>query len=154
MSTKAEMISLVNSKLPSGSSIPASDHRDTMHTNTASAIENFYNLTVVTDTQLTTNVFTINGTDKTYRFYIKKQGGTVNLIGSFTNSGSTIVSDEDIADITLTEYQQNAISYTYMATSENGDGIRVRLATNTLTVLDAIAPDETVYIDITYNVNA
>ena len=159
MSTKAEMIALVDAKLPTGSSIPAIDHRATMHTDADSAITNFYGTQII-DSNASTNIVTEDASTKTYSLAIMKKGGSVHISGNIHNNTGSLTATGLIGgvtwfDITTPEYEQLSGTTIYVTGNSAGSGepIQFLLNTNSFAALSPIGINETIYIDFTYNTN-
>lgn len=156
MATKAEIITHINTDLASGILIPASNHRGVLHTDVDSIVENFYGIKT-TDTGATTNVFTIAAgvsSDIIYSVTTTKQGGVVNVTGSFRNiSGSFISGATTLFEITNSEYlQQSATSVTDVGFSNStNEIIQVNMNSSDFVVLNEVGVDEVILFDLTYN---
>lgn len=95
---KADYIALINDKLESGSEIPASDHRETMHTDPNSIIEIVYGEKTTDSNAL--QLKTVKNNDFNYTIEISKVGRYIKIDGqitAITNGAFTIftVSDAD-----------------------------------------------------------
>lgn len=155
MSTKADIIALINTNLASGGTIPASAHRAALHTSAASVVENFYG-TQVTDTNASTNVVTESSSTKTYVIRVIKQGRRVNIQGTITNgTGAILPSDTDWFSITTTEYEQNASPYYFTGfVGGTNEPVAMVLTSDVLGTLQSVGIGETIYFNISYNTNA
>ena len=89
MATKSDYIALVNAKLPTGALIPATDHRDTMHTNSDSVGELVY-MTPITDVSSGTKTITTSNANFSYTVTFTKVGRSINVKGTFENISGTV----------------------------------------------------------------
>ena len=159
MATKAEITTHINTDLASGTLIPASNHRGVLHTDADSLLENFYGLKT-TDTNASTNVFTIDAgvsADIIYSVITTKQGGVVNVRGSFRNiSGSFISQGTTLFLITNSEYlQQSGTSVTDVGFSNfTNEIVQVNMNSSSFVVLNEVGIDEVILFDLTYNTEA
>jgi hypothetical protein len=103
MSTKTEIQAHIDAKLPSGGvGILAADHRNVLKDEDDSILQNAYG-TVIVDTHLTSNVFTLKaGIDVEYEIKILKQFRSVTLSGFVRCLSGYITS---FADITNAEFK-------------------------------------------------
>ncbi|MGR3218454.1 MAG: hypothetical protein ACUZ8H_01370 [Candidatus Anammoxibacter sp.] len=156
MSIKTDITANIDAKLTSGLRIPAVTHRGVIKNDTANIVDNFYG-TTVTESHLTTNVFTIKKVgDCTYKLNILKQGYKVTVTGTITALKRNLV---NVATITLPEYKAitnkefRGIAMTQGGTLVTGIVISDTLGTTTLKFKNAISLNVTVSFGITYNTN-
>lgn len=159
MPTKANIETLITTDLASASSITAAEHRNVLKDDSNSILSELYKTTAITDTQVSTNVFTISGSSKLYTMYIKKQGGNVTITGTyFQTSGNTYGTDTAFATITNAEYQPTTNTYFSGYTTYGGENLRMSLYDNggtwEIRTVDPIGSNETITFNITYFVGA
>ena len=156
MSTKAEIISNIDTKLASASLIPATDHRAVLHTEASNLLDTTYGL-VSSDTNATTVVVTEDNANKTYILNTIKQGGKTEMKAIIRNATGTITAANEVwFSITTTEYeQQTGLPVPVFGLSTlTGETIRLVLTGDVLASIDPIGLNETVDVIFTYNNNA
>ena len=156
MSTKAEIISNIDTKLASASNIPATDHRAVLHTGTSNFLDTTYGL-VTSDTNATTVIVTENNANKTYILNTIKQGGKTEMKAILRNgTGAITAANEVWFSITTTEYEQQSgfPVPVFGLSSLTGETIRFVLTGNVLASIDPIGINESLDVIFTYNNNA
>ena len=150
MSTKADIQSSINT-IDDGGLNTASEVRTVF----GNMLSNAYG-TVVTDTQATTNVLTAdNATDKQYSVSILKQGREVLISGFIKNNTASMIAGEVFFTINSGEYTQDANIITiYGNLQSTGNNVRLALGASTLTLIDTIGANATVYFQTKYYTNS
>lgn len=125
MISKTDYINGVNSKLPSGSNIPASDHRDTMHTDANSVEKLVYSAKVGDDN--TSETYTTNAGNFNYQIDIFKNANTITIYGQI----SPLVNASDgaltkIFDFSNSNLEGNGISYNKFVIKAQGTALYVQ----------------------------
>lgn len=102
--------------------------------------------TLITETNLTTNVFTINSTPVAYVFKISKQGNRVNMSGFIHNTTGSILGEFIVANITNAEYNSAG---TFYDTNEDGSRLFVN-DLNELKMQGLLGNGSKFFFNITY----
>lgn len=126
---------------------------ETLHTDPASQIENFYGLKA-TDTIGTTNVVTQSDANRSYDANSTKQGYSVDINGTLrNNTGAFVPSNTVWFTITNAEYlQQTGENITIAGISVfTGETIVLYLIGNEFRNRDVIGTDERVTFNVNYN---
>lgn len=150
MSTKADIQSSINTINDGGLNTAGK-----VRTVFGNMLSNAYG-TVVTDTQVTTNVLTAdNATDKQYSVSILKQGREVLISGFIKNNTTSMIAGEVFFTINSGEYTQDSNIITiYGNLQTTGDNVRIALGSSTLTLIDTIGANATVYFQTKYYTNS
>lgn len=114
MGNKADYTTLINTKLPDGTQLPSSQHRETMHTDPNSIIELVYK-DYITDYSEATPTLTTPNSNFIYYATFVKVGNQVTITGSFT-ANSILAYGASIFTIVDTDYECIAERYFAMAT--------------------------------------
>ena len=156
MPIKANIETLITTDLASASSITAAEHRNVLKDDSNSILTELYNTSFVQDTHLSTNVFTLSGTNKNYTFNIQKQGGFVHMTGNLFYTGSGLLLGTAWATITNTEYEPNRYTPFLAYTVLTGEPIRMALFENGATwdirTIDGTFQNEDITFNFTYSV--
>ena len=100
--SKANYITLIDTKLPDGTSLPSSQHRETMHTDPNSIIEVVYGDSIE-ETKATESILTTDSVDLTFSASIIKVGRQVTITGRFRNESSSSIAPR--INITDSDYK-------------------------------------------------
>lgn len=148
MAKKSQLTTDISTDLASASNITASELR----TFETKMLDNAY-ATVITDTQLTSNIATaVNVTTKKYNVKFAKQGRFVNITGTITKNSMGIVELEEWFSIENDEYFPANIETIWGQNLYTGAPIRFTLSTGGMfTLVTPLYSDETVSFKITYN---
>tara|TARA_R100000541_G_scaffold45643_1_gene52619 strand:+ start:3378 stop:3830 length:453 start_codon:yes stop_codon:yes gene_type:complete len=146
MSTKLDITNSINT-IDDGGLNTALEVRTTLNT----LKDNAYG-SVINDTQATTNILTAdNATNRQYNINIVKQGRKVLLIGFLKNNTASMISGEVFLTINAGEYTQDSNVITFYAKKQfGGSNVRCSLGANTLTLIDTIGANETIFFETTY----
>jgi len=149
MSIKSAILTLINTKLSSGSAISASEHREVE----VSLLDNLYPIEV-NETHATTNVITernLVNTNLQYDVKIYKQGRTVFINGFIKNNSAFAVNDYFLT-IVGTEYLPALVTYSGNKYIANSNLPSTSLSLNTTNNrLNAVVPaNTTVIFSISY----
>lgn len=154
MATKANILSNINTKLASESGITAQEHREALASDNESVLNEFYKTDVISDTHLTTNVFTDSGLLSSYSLTIKKQGGYVIVNGFLSNSsGSGIVPfGTPIMTITNSEFfNSNEVQFMIFSALDASETVGMALRDdNALVFTSPILENESFRLTFTY----
>ena len=147
---KADYIALINSKLPDGTQLPSSDHRNTMYGDAASVAEMVYK-DYITDYSEGTMTLTSSNVSFIYYATFVKVGNQVTITGNFT-ANSIKAYDAPIFTITDTDYECIPERYFAMATDATNlqDRIGIYITGDRLYLNNVVLTDETFNYTITY----
>ena len=98
---KADYTTLINAKIPDGTQLPSSQHRETMHTDANSIIELVYG-DAETDNEIRED-FTSSTALFDYAITLYKVGSTVTITGWF-EANSSLLSASSIFTVTDTDF--------------------------------------------------
>ena len=155
MATKTEITTHINTDLASGSSIPASNHRGVLHTDTDSVLENIY-MTPITDVSDGTKTITTSNSNFSYTVTFTKTGRVINIKGQLKNiSGLSTTPRFTVFEIADAEYYPKEDSFSVANALLIGEDIEARLymriMNNTLAMYDTLLPDEELRFNFNYN---
>jgi len=147
---KADYIALINSKLPDGTQLPSSDHRNTMYGDAASVAEMVYK-DYITDYSEATPVITTPNLRFNYYATFVKVGNQVTITGNFTaigiqSAGRTIFT---ISDLDYECIAERYFSVAYDATTLQ-DTIGVYMTGTTFNLNSVVLDGEKFNYTITY----
>ena len=99
----------------------------------------------------TTNTTPI-GTTHYYTTYWVKQGRRVSVFGNITNKTGASTSNEDYITINVGEFTPQLVSNDFIANSlSDNRNIRCRISGNTIKVISALANNESISFQFSYN---
>ena len=99
----------------------------------------------------TTNTTPI-GTTHYYTTYWVKQGRRVSVFGNITNKTGASTSNEDYLTINVGEFTPQLVSNDFIANSlSDNRNIRCRISGNTIKVISALANNESISFQFSYN---
>ncbi len=150
MTNKTDYIALINAKLPSGASIPAIDHRLTMHTDPDSILEVVYSNALGDSNG--TETYTVKNTDFSYQITIFKSGNTITIFGNLialTNLSSGFVNT--VFNITDSDLYGNGIGIAKNLSNNNTYALTINSTQNKLFMSGGILSGSQVEFSITYN---
>ena len=99
----------------------------------------------------TTNTTPI-GTTHYYTTYWVKQGRRVSVFGDITNKTGASTSNEDYLTINVGEFTPQLVSNDFIANSlSDNRNIRCRISGNTIKVISALANNESISFQFSYN---
>ena len=99
----------------------------------------------------TTNTTPI-GTTHYYTTYWVKQGRRVSVFGDITNKTGASTSNEDYITINVGEFTPQLVSNDFIANSlSDNRNIRCRISGNTIKVISALANNESISFQFSYN---
>jgi len=155
--SKADYISLINTKLPDGTQLPSSQHRETMHTDPNSIIELVYG-GVVNETQAAQSIFTSANPDITYNINVYKVGRSITMGGVIKNAGASITSPSllisDVNYECLNGFDFIGVGFIEDAFGYENISLEVsNSASSTLLFANSIQPGEIVKFTVTYPSN-
>ena len=109
MGNKADYTTLINTNIPDGTQLPASQHRETMHTDPNSIIELIYGNDVIDNNIIET--YTTSNSNFDYDINIYKVGNTVTMTGRVT-ANFALSANEIIFEMTNSDFLgDNVITY-------------------------------------------
>lgn len=151
MATKAEITALINANLASGSGITATEHREVLHTNANSILENIYG-SIIEDTHTSQTITTANA-NFSYRIIVSKVGRFVTITGGFTclnsvNLQSTIFVFSDTKYHTIDSETSSGFAQKF----SNTDVVRVFMFPDRLVTSKTMIAGEAFGFSITYAV--
>lgn len=146
MATKTDLTNSINT-IDDGGLNTASEVRATLN----NLKDNAYG-SVILDTQATTNILTAdNATDRQYSASILKQGREVSIKGFLKNNTGSMISAEVFFTINAGEYTQDTNVVTFYAKRQtDGTNVRCALGSSTLTLIDTIGANQTIFFELTY----
>lgn len=151
MSTRAEIQALIDTDLADSSNITATEHRNVLADDSDSILENIY-MTPVTETQVS-NTITTNNAYYDYNVNFTKTGRNVHITGSVTSKDNNALFLAPIFAISDSEYQTSYIAFGSGVT-DAGETMRIGLSSNNLIMYNVLFANETMYINITYQVTS
>ena len=150
MSTKAQIVSKINTDLASASSITATEHRGVLHTSSDSILEAIYPTPYSEDSTGTHTVTTPNA-NFSYIVTITKIGRGITITGSLfcvnTMSAGAKVLEIDAA---VTDYLGSGLSYGVATNSNTQEAIEIRMNGNELQTNASVVAGERFRFSITY----
>ena len=154
--SKANYISLINTKLPDGANIPSTDHRDTMYGDANSIGELVYG-DILIQTDISSTILTPSSVDLEYTLNFTKVGRNINCSGTVTNGSSSFlrpsftITDDDYKCVADSVF--NGFGYI----EEASQGLEVQtfnaLGSSAISLIIDLAPSENVVFSITYASN-
>lgn len=146
MSTKTDITNSINT-IDDGGLNTAAEVRATLTT----LKDNAYG-SVILDTQASTNVVTAdNATDRQYSISVLKQGREVTMKGFLKNNTGFMIAAEVFFTINAGEYTQDSNVITFYAKKQtDGSNVRCALGASTLTLIDTIGANQTIFFELTY----
>lgn len=151
MTNKTDYTALVNLNLASGVNIPASDHRATMHTETASIGEVVFGAGV-TDKDIDEN-YTTSNANFSYTIFFRKVGSQVTLTGRFQAEADLSNDSFEIFEVTDSDLiQESSVTAYFNAIKpNNSDTLPVYFLDSKLITNSSILDGESYRFTITYN---
>lgn len=150
MTNKTDYTALVDLNLASGANIPASDHRATMHTETASIGEVVFGAGVSDDE--TTESYTTSNANFDYDVTFRKVGSQVTMTVRFTANSDLSGSSFIILTITNSDLLQESTTFYGVGVKPNEtDTLPIQLTNNNLITSASILENEGFRATITYN---
>lgn len=151
MSTKANIISLINTDLASGSNIEATEHRNVLHTNENSLLEAMYG-DVITDNNLTETITTSNA-DFEYAINVNQIGRNITVSG-FIRALNTVEYLSNVFSFQGNNYETGGKAYHTIGYKSNSYSVMpLRINGNNLDVMASIFSGEEYRFTITYAKN-
>lgn len=152
MSTKAQIISKINTDLASVSDITAAEHRGVLHTSEDSILEAFYG-SVITEDSAATHTITTPNAAFSYLVTVTKVGRNITLDGRFQvlATGFTIAGSKVLEiDALQTAFLGSGTSYSVATNNSSDQFIELRMVGNELQVNNTVAQGERFKFSITY----
>lgn len=147
MAVKQDIIDLINANLADASNILASQHRQALHSDVDSIVENFYP-SEIQDNPGTTLVVTKNNVSNNYLLRITKQGRKVTINGTYSGVDETF---GEMFQITNLDFQpEPASNYYGSGTTFSGDVVPIQLNGFSLFASQLLS-SETLRFNFTYN---
>ena len=138
MATKTEIQNAINT-IDDGGLNTAAEMRSVLE-----LIKNAFYPALITDTHLTTNLFSASGS-LTYRINVFKIGNVINIIGFVSNTTSEIISNVDICETLNTEY----FSETGMKFYAN-ENAKIDILNGVISLNGSIGIDDVINFKLTY----
>ena len=145
MAIKTDIQSTINTNLSDASNIQAVEHRAVED----ALLNEMYKVATVKDTNLTTNVITLNDANFEYNLTFKKQGGLVYVYGYVSNVTSNLLNGGNFAEITNSEYFSPGSTLNVGSNSN----LQFAIINNFLILVGSIAPFETNNVNGVFIVN-
>lgn len=156
MATKQQIKDAITARLTSNPSKTTKVDTEAYLINaTNNLLDELYNTDVITDNELTTNVFTRGASnDVTYIINIKKQGGVVFISGSVKNNSLSTFNSVGVESITNAEYQTTYGGNTVGFNLTTKEAANVDIINNVLRILSPIPSGQRIGFRFFYFVNA